>query len=334
MKSFMIKTIALGLMTVGLWSCKKDETKLIATSGTGGTLSASATTVALDKSMLDEEVITLNWTKADFGYQAAITNTLQVAVKGANFAAPKEFLLDANALTKTFNGLDLNTLLLSLNLPFTAGTDVEMRVKSSIANAVNPTYSNVVSLNATPFPLTAWIYVPGAYQGWSPATADSLISETGNNIYTGIIGFTPGNLAFKITTAKNWNVGYGSAAAGKISTTGGDIMAPAAGAYELLVDLNANTIAFTPVVYGLIGDATAKGWDGDTEMTYANGQWSVTTTLSVGEFKFRKDRAWVVDYGGTAGDAVKGGANIKVATAGTYTVTLNTKTLKYTLVKK
>lgn len=333
MKSFIIKTVALGLMTVGLWSCKKDENKLTATSGNGGTLTASATTVALDKSMLDKEVITLNWTAADFGYPAAITNTLQVAVKGDNFTTIKEFLLAGNTTTRAFNGLDLNTLLLSLNLPFTAGTDVEMRVKSSISNTFTPVYSNVVSLNATPFPLTAWVYVPGAYQGWSPATADSLISETGNNIYTGIIGFTEGNLAFKITTAKNWDNAYGATAPGKLSTTGGDITAPGAGAFEIVADLNANTIAFSPVVYGLIGDATAKGWDGDTEMTYAKGQWSVTTTLSAGEFKIRKNRAWDVDYGGAAGDAVKGGPNIKVATAGTYTITLNTTTLKYTLVK-
>lgn len=333
MKSFIIKTVALGLMTAGLWSCKKDETQLIATSGNGGTLSTSATTVALDKSMLEDDVFTVNLTAADFGYQAAISNTLQVAVKGDNFTTTKDFLLETNALTKDFTGLELNNLLLALNLPFTESTDIEMRVKSSISNAVAPVYSNVVGLNAKPFPLTAWIYVPGAYQGWAPETADSLVSETGNSIYSGIIGFTEGNLAFKITTGKNWNVGYGSAGAGKISTTGGDIMAPAAGAFEIVADLNVNTITFTPVIFGLIGDATAKGWEGDTEMTYAKDQWSVTTTLSAGEFKFRKNRAWDVDYGGTAGDAVKGGPNIKVATAGTYTVTLNTTTLKYTLVK-
>ncbi|WP_432708600.1 SusE domain-containing protein [Pedobacter sp.] len=333
MKSFIIKTVALGLMTMGLWSCKKDETKLIATSGNGGTFSASVTTVALDKSMLDKEVITVNWTNADFGYQAAISNTLQVAVKGDNFTTVKEFLLETNALTKTFNGLELNNLLLALNLPFTAGTDVEMRIKSSISNAVTPVYSNVVSLNAKPFPLTAWVYVPGAYQGWAPERADSLVSETGNGVYTGIIGFTPGNLAFKITTAKNWDNAYGTGGAGKISTTGGDIMAPAAGAFEIVADLNVNTITFTPVVFGIIGDATAKGWDGDTEMTYVKGQWTITTPLNAGELKFRKNGAWDVNYGGSGGNADLGGANIKVPAAGTYTITLNTKTLKYTLVK-
>ncbi|WP_432714063.1 SusE domain-containing protein [Pedobacter sp.] len=333
MKSFIIKTVALGLMTAGLWSCKKDETKIIANNGTGGELTASVKTVALDKSMLEKEVVTFNWSDAAFGYQAAVSNTLQLAVKGDNFKTIKEVALPANMSSQTFNGLDLNNLLLGLNLPFTEGTDVELRIKSAISTAVAPVYSNVVTINAKPFPLTAWVYVPGGYQGWVPETADSLVSVTGNGIYTGIIGFTPGNLTFKITTGKNWNVGYGDAGAGKLSLTGGDITAPAAGAYTLLVDLNANTITFTPVVFGIVGDATPKGWDVDTDMTYANGVWKVTADLKVGAMKFRKDHAWDVNYGGSGGNAVAGGADINITTAGSYTITLNTTTLKYTLVK-
>ncbi|MET3112336.1 hypothetical protein AAKU52_000047 [Pedobacter sp. CG_S7] len=333
MKSFIIKAVALGLMTMGLWSCKKDETKIIATSGKGGTITASVATVALDKSMLNSNVITLNFSNADFGYQAAVSNTLQLAIKGKNFQTTKDFVLPANVVSKTFNGLDFNNLLLSLNLPFTEATAVEVRLKSVISNAVAPVYSNVLTLNAKPFPLTAWIYVPGAYQGWSPETADSLVSLTGNGIYTGIIGFTEGNLAFKITPAKKWDGAYGDAGTGKLSTTGGDLKAPGVGAYLIVADLNANTITYTKIVYGIIGDATAKGWDGDTDMTYAKGAWSVSTNLSVGAMKFRKDHAWEVNYGGSGGNAEAGGADIKITTAGSYTVTLNTNTLKYTIVK-
>jgi starch-binding outer membrane protein SusE/F len=159
------------------------------------------------------------------------------------------------------------------------------------------------------------------------------VSETGNGIYSGIIGFTPGNLGFKITPGKKWDGAYGDAGAGKLSTSGGDINAPAAGAYEIVADLNANTITFTKVVFGLIGDATINGWEGDVDMTYAKGVWSVTTNLTAGELKFRKNHAWDVDYGGSGGTAIKGGGNIKIASAGNYTVTLNTSTLTYTIVK-
>jgi hypothetical protein len=333
MKSFIIKSVILGLITLGLYSCKKDETKITANSGTGGTLTASVAKIALDKSMLATDVISFTWTNPDFGYQAAITNTLQLSVKGTDFKTPKEFVLPANAQKISFNGMDFNNLLLALNLPFTAGTDIEARIKSSISTAVAPVYTQAVTLNAKPFPLTAWVYVPGAYQGWVPETADSLTSVTGNGIYTGVIGFTTGNLGFKITTGKNWNVAYGDAGSGKISTSGGDLMAPAAGAYTITADLNANTITVTKVVWALIGDATVNGWDGDTDMTYSKGVWSVTTTLKAGELKFRRDHAWDVNLGGNAGVAENGGANIKITNPGTYTVTLNTNTLTYTIVK-
>ena len=38
-------------------------------------------------------------------------------------------------------------------------------------------------------------------------------------------------------------------------------------------------------------------------------------------------------YGGSAGNAVAGGDNIKITAAGSYTITLDTNNLKYTLVK-
>ena len=196
--------MTLSLIALSLWSCKKDETKAVATTGTGAPLQASATNVVLDKSKLTSTVVTFTLADANFGYQAAVSNTLQLAVKGTNFAAPKEAILDAKATTKAYTGLDFNNLLLALGIPTTANTDVEVRIKSSISNSVAPAYSNVVTISARPFPLTAWIYVPGNYQGWNPATADSLISATGNGVYTGVIAFDGDK--FKITPAKKWDV--------------------------------------------------------------------------------------------------------------------------------
>ena len=333
MKSFIIKSVMLGLMTLSLWSCKKDETKAIAGNGTGGTITSSVSSLSLDRSKLAADVITIKWSNADYGYQSAVSNTLQLAVKGTNFAKTKDYLLEANATSKTFNGMDFNNLLLALNLSFTESTPLEMRIKSTISNALAPVYSNVTELKAQPFPLTAWVFVPGAYQGWDPATADSLTSLTGNGIYTGVIGFTEGNLMFKVTPGKKWDNAYGEAGAGKLSTSGGDIAAPGAGAYNLTVDLNANTIEFKKIVWAIIGDATAGDWAKDTDMTYAKGKWSITTTLKVGELKFRKDHAWDVNIGVKDGVTMINGDNIKITAAGSYTITLDTNKLIYTLVK-
>jgi hypothetical protein len=332
MKSTFFKSIALVLMAVTLWSCQKDEDQTVATAGTGGALKSSATTVVLDKSMLTTPVITFSLAKADFGYQAAVTNVLQLAKKGTNFVGAKEVILNANATTQAFNGLDFNNLLLSMSLPTTANSDVEIRIKSSISNQVAPVYSNVISISAKPFPLTAWIYVPGNYQGWNPATADSLVSPTGNGVYSGVIVFDGGK--FKITPQKKWDVAYGDAGGGKISTTGGDINSVTAGALELVVNLNENTYTLAPLVWSMIGSAVpGSNWVLDTDLKAINdgkGTWTITSAMLAGEFKFRKNHDW----GSEVND---NGNNIKIATAGNYKITLTInadgKTGSYTVVK-
>ncbi|RZL47891.1 MAG: SusF/SusE family outer membrane protein [Pedobacter sp.] len=317
MKSLILKSLAFGLITLSLWSCKKDEDQSVATSGTSGSLKSSTASVILDKTMLAKDVITFSLTNANFGYQAAVTNVLQLALKGTNFANPKETILPANATSKAYTGLDFNNLLLSLNLPTTTNSDVEIRVKSSISTNLPPVYSNVVALSAKPFPLTAWIYVPGAYQGWDPTKADSLVSLSGNGVYSGVIVFDGGN--FKITPAKKWDIAYGMAGAGKISTSGGDISSLTAGAKQLDVDLNNLTYSLTPLVWSIIGNAIpGSNWSVDTDAKFINdgkGAWKVTLALTPGELKFRKNHDWGVSIGDASGN------NITIATAGNYTLT-------------
>nr|WP_294896851.1 SusE domain-containing protein [uncultured Pedobacter sp.] len=341
MKKIFNKLMPLGFMMLAFVACKKDEVQTVAKStADAGTLAVSTNNVTLDKSMLTKDVVTFNLTEANFGYDAAVSDVLQVAVKGTNFASAKEVILPAQTASKTFKGLDFNNLLLSLNLPTTSSSDVELRIKSTVSPNVPPVYSNVVSMKARPFPLTAFIYVPGNYQGWKPEIADSLISVTGNGIYTGIIPFDGGN--FKITPLKKWDVAYGDAGPGKISTTGGDISSGSAGAKQLTVNLNDNTIEIKDVIWSVVGSATKGDWSplrgtaDESDMTYeyvkdGDGKWKVTLTLTDGEIKFRKDYDWGTSFGGD-GKGNLTGDNIKV-TAGTYTITLDIPNNKYTLVK-
>ena len=325
--------MALGLIALSLWSCKKDETKAIATSGSGGALQSSATSVVLDKSKLTTTVVTFTLTDANFGYQAAVANTLQLAVKGTNFAAPKEVILDAKSTTKAYNGLDFNNLLLALGISTSTNTDLEIRIKAMISTTSAPVYSNIVTMSAKPFPLTAWIYVPGNYQGWNPTTADSLISATGNGVYTGVIAFDGDK--FKITPAKKWDIAYGDAGSGKISTTGADINSVTAGAKQLVVDLNANTFTLTPLVWSIIGNAVpGSNWSIDTDLKFINdgkNSWTITTPLTAGELKFRLNHDWGTSIGDGAG-------NVTIASSGTYKLSLilnaDGKTGSFTAVKQ
>jgi hypothetical protein len=333
MKSTFYKCLALSFIALSLWSCKKDETQTVANAGTGGSLKSSVTSVTLDKTVLTTNVITFTTTNASFGYNAAVTNVLQLAAKGTNFAKPKEASLDVNATSKSYNGLDFNNLLLALGLPTTAASDVEIRIKSSISTAVTPVYSNVVTISAKPFPLTAWIYVPGNYQGWNPATADSLVSVTGNGIYSGIIKFDGDK--FKITPAKKWDLAYGDAGGGKLSTSGGDISSVSAGFKLLTVDLNTFVYTIADADYwSIIGNAIpGSNWAIDTDLkstNNGNNTWVTTVALTPGAFKFRKNHDW----GTSIGD---GGNDINITAAGNYTLTLTVnadgKTGSYTIVK-
>lgn len=337
MKSFILKSITLGLIAVGLWSCKKDEAPVVATSGTGGSLKASVATVVLDKSLITTNVITFTMDAANFGYQAAITNTLQLSPKGENFSADKtrEFALDAKATSKSYNGLDFNNLLLALNLPTSSNSDVEIRVKSTISKNLEPVYSNVVGISARPFPLTSWIYVPGGYQGWDILNADSLVSVTGNGVYVGIINFTAINSEFKIAPAKKWDLSYGDGGAGKLSATGGNLKNTTSGAQLLTVDMNAMTWSLAPGdTWSIIGAAVpGSGWILDTDMKFINdgkGTYVIKTDLDAGEFKFRKNHDWGTSIG-------EGAGNAKIPVAGNYTLTLTVnadgKTGTYTMIK-
>lgn len=340
MKSHIIKTLACGIMMLMLWSCKKDEVKSVASDApTSGTLKASATTLVLEKAKEAETAVTFTLTEADYGFKAAVKNTLQLAVKGSNFAAPKEVTIDTKATSKTYTVLEFNQLLLALELPFDASTEIEARIKSEVNDKLKTVYSSPVSMSVKPYPLISWVYVPGNYQGWNPPTADSLISATGNGIYKGIIYFpanTDNNYEFKITPAKSWATAYGDGGNGSVSTSGGNFKAPAAGSYEITLNLNTNAYEIKKLSWGIIGSATPTGWDSDTDMKYNNGTgvWSVTIALTVGEIKFRLNDDWGTNYGGANGILnTLNDNNIKINAAGNYRVSMDITAGTYTITK-
>jgi hypothetical protein len=358
-----MKKIFTSLMMTGclaallLSSCKKDEIKAVAGIGSPSVLTASTTTPALTKANLTNTAITLTGTPQSYGYNAAVTYAFQLAVKGTSFAAPMDVPLPTGTLAKSYTVQEFNNILLAMNLPVNVAAQLEVRLKTSLSATAGITYSNVLTVTATPFPLVSYIYVPGAYQGWNPPTADSLQSATGNGVYTGIINFTAGNLAFKITPLKKWDVAYGTTGGTGISTSGGDISVPAAGQYMLVANLNTNTLIIASANYfSVIGNAApGTAWSTDTDLKYNNGTlaWEGTIPFTVGEFKVRMNHDWGISFGipktGADGSTLNNNDNnnIPIATAGNYKLTftpvyksddpgkINTSaTAKYTLVKQ
>ncbi|WP_293307988.1 SusE domain-containing protein [Pedobacter sp. UBA5917] len=337
MKSIFFKSLAVGLMAISLWSCKKDETLTVSNITPAGTLTASTTTLNLVQSNGAQAALTLSYPLAtSTGYVVPVNTSIQFGLKGTNFSPAREIAVTAKTYAPTVT--EVNNMILALGAKVGTAAQIEVRLKSGAA--VNDlTYSNVITLTATPYLASAWVYVPGAYQGWNPATADSLISASSNGIYTGMIAFTTGNLEFKITPAKKWDIAYGDAGSGKISTAAGDnLKAPAAIVKQVTVDLNAGTYTFgIPNEWSIIGDATAGGWDNDTDMKVVNdgksNNYAITTILKTGALKFRFQHKWDVNLGGSLATLTNGGDNIAVTVAGTYTITLDVAAKKATMVK-
>ncbi|MBK8556957.1 MAG: RagB/SusD family nutrient uptake outer membrane protein [Lewinellaceae bacterium] len=171
------------------------------------------------------------------------------------------------------------------------------------------------------------IYVPGGYQGWDPATSANLASAGNNSQYEGYIYFPDANSEFKFTLGPNWDNNYGDTGAdGTLEANGDNLKVADAGFYKINVDLTSGTYTLLKTDWGLIGSATADGWNSDQNMTYnaADGAWEITANLVAGEIKFRANDDWGLNYGDSGADALleEGGDNIAIPSDGVYKIKL------------
>lgn len=337
MKSLFQYIFIAGIFATGFVACNKDGEMLVAKPGVSGNLTSSTSNVVLEKANASDTVISFQWKEADFGFSAAVTQQMELSVADSNFKSFIEQDLDPKQTQLAFTGQDFNTLVSKLNLPFGTPTQILVRIKSFISDSVAASYSDTLSLTVNPFASISWLYVIGDYNAWDLNTVDSLISKTGNNVYTGIVDFPAIASGYKFIPAKNWNVSYGDNGKGGLtSDNGANFASVGAGSYQLIADLNAKTLDASYFQYSLIGDATSVGWNGDVDMHYNNGDstWSAVTTLTAGAFKFRKNHDWGTSWGGSNGALVSNGDNISVTTAGTYKIVMDIPNKKYTLTKQ
>ena len=249
-------TQALGFCTALLLlvsACKKDEVQTVIQPGTAPTLTSSANNVVLLQPNSDKAAATYTWTPVTFGYQAAVTYTLQFDKQGGNFSSPVSFGA-GTSLTRTLTVADLNSVYQSKGLVSSsaapAATPVAVRVVASVGAAAPSVASAASTITATPY---AFCAQPDTKQAWT------------------IIG----------------SVGPGA------------------------------------------------DWSSDYTMVYdcAAKTYTYTGALKAGEYKFRYGQDWTTNLGGsssTGGALTQGGDNLKIATAGTYTITLITPTIDAT----
>lgn len=289
------------------------------------------------------------WTDANFGEGIIPAYDIEIDYAGQNFDTPVVVASTAGETQISVSTNVLNTALLNLGAAPFVGANFDVRIKAYVGSEV--LYSNSAEIIVTPYTTeTPRLWVVGGYQAssgygsdWTHATAPQLLATGyGDTNFEGYVYIANPQVAtadtengFKFSTQANWDgTNYGQGAeANKVDAAGGNI-APAAGYYKINVNTAATSLMYTLTAanWGLIGSATAAttggdGWGSDMDMTYdpATKKWTVTTPLAVGKIKFRANDAWTLNYGddGADGTLNEGGADIDVAAAGTYKITLD-----------
>lgn len=197
-------------------------------------------------------------------------------------------------------------------------------------------YKLNVDASADPMTYTAvamnWGII-GDLTSWSsqlPLTYDPAV-----RVWYGGVHMTAGGWKFRANDS--WDYNYGAPAGSNALVPSGDnISTTVEDDYAITLDLS-QPLAYTYRAdrWGIIGSATADGWDSDQNMSWdaGNGVFTATIDLVAGEIKFRANDDWGYNLGGSLTALTESGDNIAVAEAGNYTITLNPWTKVATLTK-
>ncbi|CAL2084842.1 starch-binding outer membrane protein SusE/F [Tenacibaculum sp. 190524A05c] len=173
--------------------------------------------------------------------------------------------------------------------------------------------------------------VGSAYNDWG-ATPDFMLEyDQYSDVFRGIVTLLDGEMKFRMNN--DWAVNYGDDGADGSLEEGSANITTTAGNYIVTVDLNNKTYTLEQIdnIWGLVGGAY-NDWGATPDAQFTR-DWSRPfddiwilrdVTLIDGEYKFRSNNDWAVNYGDNGGDGVleEGGANLST-TAGTFTFVLD-----------
>lgn len=330
-----------------LFACATEEFEPVVNIGNAPVLNVPAASVVLEEANAGQSIGAFSWTKADFGFPAATTYILEMDKAGNNFNNAFT-MATTNETQVAFTAGEFNNKMLTFGLPGDWTSEVEFRVLATVSQFVDTVVSAPAPMTVTTYDVIVnypKLYVPGSYQGWDPSNEKTVVySVKSNDRYQGYFWFPDEVNEFKFTKVPAWEepntIGdpdpAGQSGTLQIGNWGGNNIKVTTGAgyYLIKADLIAKTYSATKTEWGLIGSATPGGWDSDQNMTYDidNGVWTITLDLVAGDIKFRANDDWALNYGddGPDGKLEQDGANIAIATAGNYTITMNLEAALYT----
>ena len=341
-KYFLSMAAAVGMIA----GCQKPEMIQIAAPEDvkAPVLEALAGPIEITPSNMGLEKVTFSWSAADYGVPTQVNYSLEAA----RAAAPEAVVTITSGLTVTTAEITydvLNQILFNdLKLADGVAEDVTFKIGAKLGE-YEKIYSNVITVSCKvtaaekvyPKLTVAGSY---AYNNWSPGKGQFVYDFAGTDVqYSGVIDFGEdvSALQFKFVGEawgnNEFSVPSGEAQAPEAAELplvagGGDNIAAynTHRYYSLTLDKSAPKVIknFSFNSIGVIGDATATGWDADTDMQFnpEKQRFYVDMTLADGTIKFRANDAWDLNWGGADGALVVNGDNIAV-TAGNYRIYVN-----------
>jgi hypothetical protein len=340
MKKIFKNILMLFTATTLLVACDSQDLTVL-DSNASTTASLSASDVVLDPNNAGQDVLTVNWTEPDFGFSAAPNYQVILTYTGSD---PKVINI-GNNLSKVFENVELNKILLGLGLPAGESSEVTVQVKA-VLSATSEILSNTTTFNATVYAdkldlSTPWTIIGDAVTGtkddWS-IDAPMYTTSTDNVLVAYLHLSATDNgaaLGFKFRKDLDWTVNLGGSTSA-LTQDGSNLSVDVTGDYKITLDLNNSTYTAELYTWGIVGDATPIGWPNgdpgdpgyiaDQKMTYDSysDTWKVIIALKDGNIKFRQNESWDVNYGDDGNDGIleAGGADIPVS-AGTYDIVLD-----------
>lgn len=319
MKKTIQKWLVLATLIIAGTACEEDaELTTLQQVNFPDPVEASTDNVLLSADNKYTPVVTFSWENVIYPIEAPVTYTIAFDVEADIYGdtaweGASRITAGEDVLSISLTGEDLNNMAADLGLaPDTEG-QLYVRVEAYMDRYV---YSAPISISVTPYTeevASGQLYMPGAYQGWDPATA-AVLNAIEPGVFRGFITFSEGTgLDFKFTPEPDWDTSYGYDSNGNfvLSPESTNLTAPGAGSYMIIVNTNTMTFTMTPYSWGIIGTATPGSWDYDTDMTYdyQNFEWVYTGSLVSGAMKFRLNNDWSTNYGnddGSNGDITDG----------------------------
>ncbi|MEY4703476.1 MAG: hypothetical protein RIR96_1373, partial [Bacteroidota bacterium] len=229
MKQLLTKWTIFTLLTLGLFSCSKDENKITFLGGDAPVLSANRSgIIPLTFLTRDQEAIRFDWTNPNYKFSTGVSSQdvnyiLEFDTTGSGFTTPNmKRVAISKELSASFTQSQINDFMLNqLNLSTGVTYNLQIRVIASLNNDNGKVISNTLSFEATPYAIPPKVAPPSGGElfmvgsatpgGWNnpvpvPGQKFTQITPT---LYELVVDITGGNSYLFLPINGFWGAKYG-----------------------------------------------------------------------------------------------------------------------------